>query len=162
MTQTIREYIKENGRKAARLKFGDRIDDMQLQVDGRKVGLLKRYKHEQYGTWTWEASIVHNGNEYTFIDFDSQTNCIDWAHRKIEALNNPKFGTQLRESIASSPMTVDAISKVANCSRFAIHKWMRSESYPPIHTTNRIAKAISPMGWPMLFDSWCEQIELEQ
>jgi len=103
-----------------------------------------------------------NAEEYTFIDFDSQTNCIDWAHRKIEALNNPKFGTQLRESIASSPMTVDAISKVANCSRFAIHKWMRSESYPPIHTTKRIAKAISPMGWPMLFDSWCEQIELEQ
>lgn len=162
MTQQIREYIKEHGRTAARMKFGNSIDDMPIMIDGRKVGALQRFNHEQYGCWVWLATIEFNHNEYTFIDFENQQACLDWAKRKLEALKNPQFGSMLRQAIASSPLSVEQIAKQANCSRFGIHKWMRSESWPPIHTAKRIAAAISPMGSAPMFDVWCQQIELEQ
>jgi DNA-binding phage protein len=162
MTKQIREYIKEHGRTAARMKFGTAIDDKPIYLDGRRIGILHRYKHEQYGCWVWSATIKVNDQEYSFIDFDSQTKCLDWAYKKIDALKRPQFGIMLREAIASSPMTVDAIAKVANCSRYVIFKWMRSESWPPVHTLKRIAAAISPMGYAPMFDVWCDQIELEQ
>ena len=162
MTNKIREYIKEHGRSAARIKFGNKIDDMPINLDGRKIGLLHRYNHTGYQCWVWKATIKHNGQEYSFVDFESQTRCIDWAFRKIEALRKPQFGIMLREAITSSPLTAEHIAEMANCSRYAIYKWMRSESYPPIHTLKRIAAAISPMGHAPMFDMWCDQIELEQ
>ena len=160
--KNIREYIKEHGRVAARLKFGNRIDDMPIMIDGRKMGMLSRYLHEQYGCWVWQAAIEFNHQEYIFIDFGSQQNCLDWARRKVDALMNPQFGVMLRQEVASSPLTVEQIATIANCSRYVIFKWMRSESWPPIHTAKRIARAISPMGYAPMFDVWCQQIELEQ
>jgi hypothetical protein len=162
MTRTIREYIKEHGRTAARMKFGDRIDDMPICIAGRKVGILKRYKHKGYQQWVWQASVVYKDVEYQYIDFDNQITALDWGYRKIEALENPQFGIMLREQIASSPLTVEQIADIANCSRYVIFKWMRSESYPSITHLQRITRAISPMGWPPLFDAWCSQIEMEQ
>jgi hypothetical protein len=58
MTRTIREYIKEHGRTAARMKFGNSIDDMPICIDGHKVGVLKRYQHKGYQQWIWEATVV--------------------------------------------------------------------------------------------------------
>jgi hypothetical protein len=150
MTKQIREYIKEHGRTAARMKFGNSIDDMPIMIDGCKVGVLKRFNHEQYGCWVWQATVQFNQNEYTFIDFQDQQACLDWARRKLDALVNPQFGKMLK------------IATQANCSRYGIHKWMRSESWPPVHTLQRITKAISPMCWSPLFDAWSMQVELEQ
>lgn len=160
--KNIRQYIKEHGRVAARIKFGDSIDDMPIKIAGVQVGMLSRYHHDQYGCWVWQATVEYNHQEYIFIDFESQQNCLDWAKRKVEALMNPMFGMMLRQEIASSPLTVEQIATAANCSRYVIFKWMRSESWPPIHTAKRIAAAISPMGYAPMFDVWCQQIELEQ
>ena len=162
MTKQIREYIKEHGRTAARMKFGNSIDDMPIMIDGSKVGVLKRFNHEQYGCWVWQATVQFNQNEYTFIDFDDQQACLDWAKRKHDALVNPQFGKMLKQAIAASPLSVEQIATQANCSRFGIHKWMRSESWPPVHTLQRITKALSPMCWSPLFDAWSMQVELEQ
>ena len=161
MTRTQRKYIAEHGMTAARKKFPT-LDDTPIVVNGFRAGVVKRYEHPIYQKWVWQAVIKYKGVIYTNFDFDSQITMIDWAERKINALEKPQFGIMLRETIASTPFTVEQIAEMANCSRYVIFKWMRSESWPPIHTLQRITKAISPSGWPPLFDAWCAQIELEQ
>ena len=162
MTKTIRQYIKEHGRAAARKHFGNSIDDMPIMIDSQQYGVLKRYIHPAHQRWVWEAVVTVNDMTYTFIDFESQIVCLDWAYRKVNALQNPQFALMLKQAISSSPMTIEMVAEASNCSRFSIHKWMRGESYPPVHILQRITMALYPNGWSSMFDAWSLQIEMEQ
>ena len=162
MTQEIRDYIKRNGRAAARQRFGDIIDNIDIMFDGRVVGVVKKYWHPQYTCYVWEAVLTHEGQVYTHLDFHSSQVCVDWAHEKILAIQDPQFRHMFRAAIQSSPYSIQGLADSVGCSRFTIHKWCRGESYPEIHILKRICTQLDALNGDSLYNKWSNQIEMER
>ena len=162
MTQEIRDYIKRNGRAAARKRFGDIIDNIDIMFDGRVVGVVKKYWHPQYTCYVWEAVLTHDGQVYTHLDFHSSQVCVDWAHKKILAVQNPQFRHMLRAAIQCRPVSILDLANNIGCSRYTIHKWIRGESYTDVKMLKRLCHALDAVNGDELYDKFSNQIELEQ
>lgn len=164
MKNEIREFIKENGRVAARKKYGDAIDNIHIDFDGNPnaKGLVFRYWHPEFTCYVWKAQLTLNGNVHEFIDFVSSGPCVEWVKNKYNALQLGSFGSWLRYAQLESTLSVDSLAEQIQCSRYVIFKWMRTESYPPAHMLVKLARALKPFEVDATILKWTKQIELER
>lgn len=162
MTKNIRNYIKQHGRTAARKKFGQAIDLEPITWEGKEVGTVTREWHSIYCTWTFKAVITWEGVVYSHTSISSLQECKDWAEKKIRCLVRPEFGKALKELIDLSGFTVEDVATEIKCSKGAIYKWIKGQSYPDIPFLLRICKLLAVMDWGDLYHEMSELIELER
>lgn len=162
MNKEIRNYIKENGRAAARKKFGNKIDVAPIMWDGVQVGQVSREWHSIYCTWVFKGVVTYDGTVHSFISTDSQKECLDWGLKKMKALSRPEFGTALKELIDLSGFTQTQVAEEIGCSREVLVKWMKGHSHPSVHFLYRICRLLAVSDWEALHHEFTVLIDLEK
>lgn len=162
MNEQIRRHIRRNGRTAARSRYGDIIDQEAITHEGTQVGTIFRHWNPVYCAWTWKATITWIGKVYTFESMTSRNEVDTWTSKKITALTTKPFGEYLRGVIGSSGFTIDQVTAHLGCGQAVIYKWYRSESYPDVAFTRRLARLLDPSGDFQLHDTFTTMIDLEK
>jgi hypothetical protein len=162
MNREIRNYIRQHGRTAARQRYGNIIDQEPINYDGRQVGTIIRHWHPVYCTWTWKATLTHDGTVYTMESLDSRNEVREWAENKITALLTPSFGPHLKSVIEDSGFTHVQVSEALGCSREVLFKWYNGQSYPGVHYLYRLGRLLDPGDSFGMYAKFSQMIDLEK